>query len=209
MSPSWLTTIIASGAASSSPRYRASICTRCFSASLCTLMSRIAAVTRAPSALSKGLSMSSIGNSLPSLCRPVSSSPMPIRCASTSAADRVPSAISHSAKPSGTMFVTFCPRSSSRRYPNCLSACPFRRMTSPSWFTTTIASGAASSSRAMMEYVLILVIAALCHTYRIHNTTRRDRWKDSESTQICPRQLWGALLAPRRRRAAPDQRLRL
>ena len=60
---------MASGAASSSPRYRPSICARCFSAALRTLMSRIAAVTRMPSALSSGLSMISIGNSLPSLRR--------------------------------------------------------------------------------------------------------------------------------------------
>ena len=39
------------------------------SAALRTLMSRIAAVTRIPSALSSGLSMISIGNSLPSLRR--------------------------------------------------------------------------------------------------------------------------------------------
>ena len=44
-------------------------------------MSRIAAVTRVPSALSSGLSMISIGNSLPSLRRPVSSIPPPICCA--------------------------------------------------------------------------------------------------------------------------------
>src|SRR5436189_160614 len=42
-------------------------------------MSRIAAVTRVPSALSSGLSMISIGNSLPSLRRPVSSIPPPVR----------------------------------------------------------------------------------------------------------------------------------
>ena len=39
------------------------------SAALRTLMSRMAAVTRMPSALSSGLSMISIGNSLPSLRR--------------------------------------------------------------------------------------------------------------------------------------------
>ena len=71
---------------------------------------------------------------------------MPICCASASAAVRVPSAISRSAKPSGMMFFTFCPTSSSRRYPNCFSACTFSRTISPLWFTTTIASGAASSS---------------------------------------------------------------
>ena len=43
---------------------------RCCSAALRTLMSRIAAVTRMPSALSSGLSMISMGNSLPSLRRP-------------------------------------------------------------------------------------------------------------------------------------------
>ena len=63
-----------------------------------TLMSRIAAVTRIPSALSSGLSMISIGNSLPSLRRPVSSIPVPICCANASSADRRPSAISRSAK---------------------------------------------------------------------------------------------------------------
>ncbi len=51
-------------------------------------MSRIAAVTRIPSALSSGLSMISIGNSLPSLRRPMSSIPVPICCASASAAER-------------------------------------------------------------------------------------------------------------------------
>ena len=100
---------MASGAASSSPRYRPSICARCFSAALRTLMSRIAAVTSVPSALSSGLSMISMGNSLPSLRRPVSSIPVPICCASASAAVRGPSAISRSAKPSGMMFFTFCP----------------------------------------------------------------------------------------------------
>ena len=78
-------------------------------------MSRIAAVTRIPSALSSGLSMISMGNSLPSLRRPESSMPVPICCASASAAERVPSAISRSAKPSGMMLLTFCPTSSSRR----------------------------------------------------------------------------------------------
>ena len=47
-------------------------------------MSRMAAVTRMPSALSSGLSMISIGNSLPSLRRPDSSMPVPICCASAS-----------------------------------------------------------------------------------------------------------------------------
>ena len=51
-------------------------------------MSRIAAVTRMPSALSSGLSMISIGNSLPSLRRPMSSIPVPICCASASSAER-------------------------------------------------------------------------------------------------------------------------
>jgi hypothetical protein len=49
ISPPWFTTTIASGAASSSPRYLASSCARFFSASLRTLMSRIAAVTSIPS----------------------------------------------------------------------------------------------------------------------------------------------------------------
>ena len=71
-----------------------------FSASLRTLMSRIAAVTRMPSALSSGLSIISIGNSLPSFRRAMSSMPVPICCASASAAERSPSAISRSAKPS-------------------------------------------------------------------------------------------------------------
>ena len=59
-------------------------------------MSRIAAVTRMPSALSSGLSMISIGNSLPSLRRAVSSIPVPICCASASSAERRSSAISRS-----------------------------------------------------------------------------------------------------------------
>ena len=41
--------------------------------------------------------------------------PVPICCASASAAVRVLSAISRSAKPTGMMLVTFCPSSSSRR----------------------------------------------------------------------------------------------
>ena len=146
ISPPGLTTTIASGAASSNPRYLPSICPRCFSAALRTLMSRIAAVTRIPSALSSGLSMISIGNSLPSLRRPVSSIPVPICCARASAVDRVPSAIRRSANPLGMMVFTCCPRSSSRRYPNSFSARTFRRTISPLWFTTTIASGAASRS---------------------------------------------------------------
>ena len=68
---------------------------------------------RIPSVLSKGLSMSSIGNALPSLRFPISSSLMPICCASASAVDRVPSASRRSVKPCGMMFVTFCPTSSS------------------------------------------------------------------------------------------------
>ena len=62
----------------------ATFCSRCASAVLRSLMSRMAAVTRMPSALSSGLSMISIGNSLPSLRRPVSSMPVPICCASAS-----------------------------------------------------------------------------------------------------------------------------
>ena len=77
-------------------------------------MSRMAAVTRMPSALSSGLSMISIGNSLPSLRRPMSSMPVPICWASASSAERRSSAISRSAKPSGMMFVTCWPTSSSR-----------------------------------------------------------------------------------------------
>ena len=67
------------------------------------------------SALSSGLSMISIGNSLPSLRRPRAR----CRCRSAGPArlppSVVPSAISRSAKPSGMMFVTFWPSSSSRR----------------------------------------------------------------------------------------------
>ncbi len=44
-------------------------------------MSRMAAVTRMPSALRSGLNMISMGNSLPSLRRAVSSMPVPICCA--------------------------------------------------------------------------------------------------------------------------------
>ena len=146
ISPPWFTTTIPSGAASRRPRYLPSICARCFSASLRVVMSRMAAVTRIPSALSSGLSMISMGNSLPSFRRPLSSMPVPICCASASAAVRVPSAISRSAKPSGMMSFTFRPMSSSRRYPNCFSAWAFNRTIFPSWFTTTIPSGAASSS---------------------------------------------------------------
>src|SRR5450432_1285948 len=43
------------------------------------------------------------------------------------------------------MFLTLCPRSSSRKYPNCFSAWTFRRTMFPLAFTTTMASGAASS----------------------------------------------------------------
>ena len=70
-------------------------------------MLRIAAVTSMPSGLSSGLSMISIGNSLPSLRSPTSSMPVPICWASASAVERRSSAISRSAKPSGMMFVTF------------------------------------------------------------------------------------------------------
>ena len=63
------------------PAVAALHCARCSSAALRTLMSRIAAVTRIPSALSSGLSMISIGNSLPSLRRAESSMPVPICCA--------------------------------------------------------------------------------------------------------------------------------
>ena len=75
--------------------------------------------------------MISMGNSLPSLRRPMSSIPVPICCARASAAERMPSAMSRSAKPSGMMFLTFCPTSSSRLYPNCFSACTFSRTISP------------------------------------------------------------------------------
>ena len=64
-------------------------------------MSRMAAVTRMPSALSSGLSMISIGKALPSLRRPVSSMPVPICWARASSAERRSSASSRSAKPSG------------------------------------------------------------------------------------------------------------
>ena len=71
---------------------------------------------------------------------------MPICCAKASAALRVPSAMIRSAKPSGMMFFTFCPTSSSRLYPSSFSARTFSKTISPAWFTTTIASGAASNS---------------------------------------------------------------
>ena len=71
-----------------------------------TLMSRIAAVTMMPSDPCRGLSMISIGNSVPSLRRPTSSMPMPICWAIASAADRRSSATSRAAKPAGMMFVT-------------------------------------------------------------------------------------------------------
>ena len=145
ISPAGFTTTIASGAASNSPRYLPSIWAKCVSESLRMLMSRIAAVTRIPSALPSGLSMISMGNSLPSFRLAMSSIPVPICCASASAALRVPSAISRSAKPSGMMFFTCCPMSSSRLYPNCFSARTFSSTISPAWFTTTIASGAASN----------------------------------------------------------------
>ena len=96
-------------AASSRPRYLPSICARFSSASLRTVMSRIAAVTRIPSSLRSGLSISSIGNSLPSFRCPVSSIPVPICWASASSAERRSSAISRSAKPSGIMLVTCRP----------------------------------------------------------------------------------------------------
>jgi hypothetical protein len=79
------------------------------------VMSRMAAVTRMPSALSSGLNMISMGKALPFFRRPVSSMPVPICCASASSADRSPSATSRSAKPFGMRLVTSCPSSSSRR----------------------------------------------------------------------------------------------
>ena len=77
-------------------------------------MSRMAAVTRMPSVLSSGLSMISIGNSVPSLRSAESSIPVPICWASASSAERRSSAMIRSAKPSGMMLVTGWPSSSSR-----------------------------------------------------------------------------------------------
>ena len=59
-------------------------CRRFASVVLRTVMSRIAAVTRVPSALSSGLSMISIGKALPFFRRPVSSMPEPMGRASAS-----------------------------------------------------------------------------------------------------------------------------
>ena len=86
------------------------------------VMSRIAAVTKIPSALSSGLNMISRGNSLPSFRRPVSSIPVPICCSIASSADRRASAIRRSAKPLGMMFFTDWSMSSSRLYPKRFSA---------------------------------------------------------------------------------------
>ena len=107
---------MASGAASSRPRYWSSTWVRFFSAALRTLMLRMAAVTRrTPSALVSGLSMISMGKSVPSLRRPDNSMPVPISWASASVSLRVASVTSRSAKPSGMMLVTRWPSSSSRR----------------------------------------------------------------------------------------------
>ena len=123
----------------------------------------VAAVTRIPPALSSGLSMISIGKSVPSLRRAESSIPVPICCASASAAVRRSSAISRSANPSGMMLVTACPTSSSRWYPNCFSACRLSKTMSPDWSTTTIASGAASSSPLYLasDSLLASILATL------------------------------------------------
>ena len=145
ISPLVSTTTIASGAASRRPRYRPSTWARCCSASLRTLMSRIAAVTRIPSALSRGLSMISMGNSLPSLRRPESSIPVPICCASASAAVRVPSAISRSAKPSGMMFSHSAPPARPRSR-TASSACRSSDG-APPWFTTTTRSARSREPR--------------------------------------------------------------
>jgi hypothetical protein len=58
--------------------------------------------------------MISIGNSVPSLRSATSSIPLPICWARASAAERRSSAMIRSAKPSGMMFVTGWPTSSSR-----------------------------------------------------------------------------------------------
>ncbi len=89
---------------------------RSASAALRTLMSRMAAVTRMPSATAeRGQHELDRELGCRPCARPMSSMPVPICWARAASGLRRSSAISRSANPSGMMFVTGWPRSSSRR----------------------------------------------------------------------------------------------
>ena len=120
--PLAFTTTIASGEASSRPRYLSSICARCSSASLRSRdVANCRCDQRSLPALSRGLSMISIGNSLPSFRNPLKFNPATICCAALSvAAARALSAISRSAKPSGMMSFNFLPYEFIRQEPELL-----------------------------------------------------------------------------------------
>ena len=130
---------MASGAASNSPRNFAS-------ARLRSVISRMALDTSTPSAVSNGLRLISIGNSLPSLCKPYNSRPAPM--GRTRGSAKKPSLCAGCCPrnlPGTSISIGFC-KSSSRRYPNNFSTCALTRTMFPSRFTTTMASGAASNS---------------------------------------------------------------
>ena len=111
-----------------------------------SVMSRMALETSTPSSVCSGLRLISIGNSLPSLRSPYSSTPAPTALTRGSAKNpaRCPGCLSR--KRSGTSISMVCPSSSCRTYPNRFSACVLTRTIFPSGLTTTMASGAASRS---------------------------------------------------------------
>ncbi len=139
------TTTIASGAASSRPRYRPSIWARCLSASLRTLMSRMAAVTRIPSALSSGLSMISIGNSAAVLAPPDElDSGTDLLCQRLGCASR---AVGDEPfrEAFGNDVLHFLPDQFIAAVSKLLLRLNIQQDDLPATFTTTMASGAASS----------------------------------------------------------------
>ena len=107
-------------------------------------MSRIAAVTRMPSALSSGLSMISMGNSLPSLRRPISSMP---------GADLLRQRLGGGAAAVGDQPLGealrddaghLLPEQLVAAVAELLLGLQVQEHDLPAWFTTTMASGAAS-----------------------------------------------------------------
>ena len=109
-------------------------------------ISRMALETKTPSSVSSGLRLISTGNSVPSLRCAYNSMPAPMDRTRGSPKKSVRCPGCWSRKRSGTNISMGWPTSSSRAYPNTFSTCALTSTILPFWFTTTVASGAASNS---------------------------------------------------------------
>ncbi len=111
-----------------------------------SVMSRIPLEISVPCSVSSGLKLTSMGNSVPSLRRPCNCILTPISRTRGSLLKsmRCPGCFPRNRSGINISICRFS--SSSRWWPNNLSACALTRTIRPSLSTTTIASGAASSS---------------------------------------------------------------